>query len=144
MGPERSRLKATKSLGTQPMKIIFDQSAFHDHFELLKGSRLSLLTQDGKIIVFHTATFLDETVRMAESRVSPARRPEREWLNNQLSGRLSWSIALRRLKTSTFLRLCFGHQQGKEDEAAESNRCQGDETDGVTEHLYDKARTEVT
>jgi hypothetical protein len=40
--------------------------------------------------------------------------------------------------------LCFGHQQGKEDEAAESNRCQGDETDGVTEHLYDKARTEVT
>jgi hypothetical protein len=49
------------------MEIIFDQSAFHDHFELLKGSRLSQLTQDGKIIVFHTATFLDETVRMVES-----------------------------------------------------------------------------
>ena len=64
--------------------------------------------------------------------------------HNEFSGRLSRSIALRQLKASTFLRLCFGHQQGKEDESAESNRCQGDETDGVTEHLYDKARTEVT
>jgi len=71
-----SRLKATTSLGTQPMKIIFDQSAFHDHFELLKGSRLSQLTQDGKIIVFHTATFLDETVSMAES---ARRKLKQQW-----------------------------------------------------------------
>jgi hypothetical protein len=49
------------------MKIIFDQSAFHHHFELLKGSQLLQLTQDGKITVYHTATFLDETLRMADS-----------------------------------------------------------------------------
>ena len=48
------------------MKIIFDQSAFHHHLDLLKGSRLPQLTQDGKITVYHTATFLDETLRMAD------------------------------------------------------------------------------
>jgi hypothetical protein len=50
-----------------PMKIIFDQSAFHNDFKLLKGSRLLQLTQDGRITVYHTATFLDETLRMADS-----------------------------------------------------------------------------
>jgi hypothetical protein len=49
------------------MKIIFDQSAFHNHFDLLKSSRLLQLTQDGKITVYHTATFLDETLHMADS-----------------------------------------------------------------------------
>jgi hypothetical protein len=49
------------------MRIIFDQSAFHDHLDLLKCSRLLQLTQDGKITVHHTATFLDETLRMAYS-----------------------------------------------------------------------------
>ena len=49
------------------MKIIFDQSAFHDHLDLFKGSRLPQLTQDGKITVYHTATFLDETLRMGDS-----------------------------------------------------------------------------
>ena len=50
-----------------PLKIIFDQSAFHDHLDLLKSSRLPQLTQDGKITVYHTATFLDETLRMGDS-----------------------------------------------------------------------------
>jgi len=50
-----------------PMKIIFDQSAFHDHLDLLRGSRLLQLTQEGKIVGYHTATFLDETFRMAYS-----------------------------------------------------------------------------
>lgn len=49
------------------MKIIFDQSAFHYHLDLLKCSRLLQLTQHGKITVYHTATFLDETLRMADS-----------------------------------------------------------------------------
>jgi hypothetical protein len=49
------------------LKIIFDQSAFHDHLDLLKGSRLQHLTQDGKVTVCHTATFLDETLRMGDS-----------------------------------------------------------------------------
>ena len=49
------------------MKIIFDQSAFHDNFDLLKSSRLLKLTQDGKVTIYHTATFLDETLRMADS-----------------------------------------------------------------------------
>jgi hypothetical protein len=57
------------------LKIIFDQSAFHDHLDLLKGSRLPQLTQDGKITVYHTATFLDETLRMGDS--------AREKLNQQ-------------------------------------------------------------
>ena len=62
------------------MKIIFDQSAFHDHFDLLKGSRLLQLMQDGKIVVYHTATFLDETFRMADS-ARPGRKDKlkRQW-----------------------------------------------------------------
>jgi hypothetical protein len=49
------------------MKTIFDQSAFHDNLDLLKGSRLLELTRDCKITVYHTAEFLDETLRMAYS-----------------------------------------------------------------------------
>jgi len=49
------------------VKVVFDQSAFHDHLDLLKGSRLLQLTQDSKVTVYHTVTFLDETLRMADS-----------------------------------------------------------------------------
>ena len=49
------------------MKIIFDRSAFHDHLDLLKDSRLRQLTQDCKITIYHTVEFLDETLRMADS-----------------------------------------------------------------------------
>jgi hypothetical protein len=46
------------------MKIIFDRSAFHrKRFDLLKGSRLLELVSRGKILVYHTAVFLDETIR---------------------------------------------------------------------------------
>jgi hypothetical protein len=62
------------------MKIIFDQSAFHNQLDLLKGSRLLQLTQNGKITVYHTATFLDETLRMADS-ARPGRKDalKRQW-----------------------------------------------------------------
>jgi hypothetical protein len=50
------------------LKIIFDQSAFHNHLELLKGSQLPELTLDGKITVYHTATFLDEMLRVGYSK----------------------------------------------------------------------------
>ena len=58
------------------MKIIFDQSAFHDHLDVLEGSRLLQLTRDSKIIVFHTGTFLDETLRMADS---ARQKLKRQW-----------------------------------------------------------------
>ena len=63
---------------------------------------------------------------------------------SQLSDRLrSWSVILCGRRTNPFLRSRFGHQQGKEDEAADGDPGQGDETDGVTERLNNKARTEV-
>jgi hypothetical protein len=37
------------------MKVIFDRSAFHDHFDLLKGSPLLRLANEGKVLVYHTA-----------------------------------------------------------------------------------------
>jgi hypothetical protein len=50
------------------MKIIFDRSAFHrERFDLLKASHLSELVQVRKILIYHTAEFLDETLRMADS-----------------------------------------------------------------------------
>jgi hypothetical protein len=62
------------------MKVVFDQSAFHDHLDPLKGSQLLQLTLDGKITVYHTATFLDETLRMADS-ARPDRKDKlkRQW-----------------------------------------------------------------
>lgn len=52
------------------MKIIFDRSAFHgDSFDLLQGSsQLLQLIKQRKILVFHTAAFLEETLRMSRSR----------------------------------------------------------------------------
>jgi len=50
------------------MKVIFDRSAFHDHFDLLKDSRLPQLTQESKIIVCNTLQFLDETLHTADSK----------------------------------------------------------------------------
>jgi hypothetical protein len=41
------------------MKIIFDRSAFHDHFDLLKSSRLLELAGTCKILVYHTVVFLE-------------------------------------------------------------------------------------
>jgi hypothetical protein len=50
------------------MKIIFDRSASHgNRFDVLKGSRLSQLVQERKVLVYHTAVFLEETLRMARS-----------------------------------------------------------------------------
>ena len=50
------------------MKVIFDRSAFHgDRFDLLKGSRLSQSVQERKILICHTAVFLEETFRMIDS-----------------------------------------------------------------------------
>lgn len=60
------------------MKIIFDRSAFHEHFDLLKGSRLSQLTAESKIIVYHTAQFLDETLHIADSKRQD-RKDELKW-----------------------------------------------------------------
>jgi hypothetical protein len=51
-----------------PLKVIFDRSAFHgNRFDVLKGSRLSQLVKERKILVYHTADFLDETLHMADS-----------------------------------------------------------------------------
>jgi hypothetical protein len=62
------------------MKVIFDRSAFHDHFDLIEGSRLLELAGAGNILVYHTAVFLDETLRMASS-TRPGRKDElkRQW-----------------------------------------------------------------
>lgn len=45
------------------MKVIFDRSAFHDHFALLKGSPLLQLAKERKALVHHTAMFLEETLK---------------------------------------------------------------------------------
>jgi hypothetical protein len=45
------------------MKVIFDRSAFHDHFDLLRGSPLLLLANEHKVLVYHTAVFLEETLK---------------------------------------------------------------------------------
>jgi hypothetical protein len=47
-------------------------------------------------------------------------------------------------RTSAFGRLCFGHQPDKEYQATNGDAGQCDETSGVTEHLHEKTRTEVT
>ena len=47
---------------------------------------------------------------------------------SQLSDRLrSWSVTLCERRTNPFLRFRFGHQQGKEDEAADGYPGQGDD-----------------
>jgi hypothetical protein len=63
------------------VKIIFDRSAFHrDRFDLIKGSRLSQLTEEGRILVFHTVTFLEETLRMTRSGKQNAKAElKRQW-----------------------------------------------------------------
>ena len=38
-----------------------------NRFDVLKGSRLSQLVQERKVLVYHTAVFLEETLRMARS-----------------------------------------------------------------------------
>jgi hypothetical protein len=63
------------------MKIIFDRSAFHrERFDLLKSSRLLQLVQERKILVYHTAVFLDETLRTASSTKQVAKDElRRQW-----------------------------------------------------------------
>ena len=62
------------------MKVIFDRSAFHrERFDLLKGSHLSELVQEREILIYHTAEFLDETLRMADS----ARQDRKDELKRQ-------------------------------------------------------------
>jgi hypothetical protein len=85
------------------MKIIFDQSAFHYHFDPLKGSRLLELTHDGKITVYHTATFLDETLRMG------ARADRQDKLKRQ------WPF-LQSICNGGWFRLLFGQQGVCEEE----------------------------
>ena len=51
------------------MKVLFDRSAFHGNsFDLLANSPLPQLVQAREVLVFHTSVFLDETLRMAQSR----------------------------------------------------------------------------
>ena len=63
------------------MKIIFDRSAFHkESFNLLKDSQFLQLTGAGKIQVFHTTVFLDETIRMAKAKKKGAKDElKRQW-----------------------------------------------------------------
>ena len=63
------------------MKIIFDRSASHgNRFDVLKGSRLSQLVQERKVLVYHTAVFLEETLRMARSTKQGAKDElRRQW-----------------------------------------------------------------
>jgi hypothetical protein len=63
------------------VKIIFDRSAFHrNRFDLIKGSRLSQLTEEGKILVFHTTVFLEETIHMTRSGKQNAKAElKRQW-----------------------------------------------------------------
>lgn len=65
----------------RPLKVIFDRSAFHGaRFDLLAGSRLLRLVQAGKIVVFHTSVFLEETLRMAASKNDDAHAElRRQW-----------------------------------------------------------------
>jgi hypothetical protein len=59
------------------MKIIFDRCAFHgEDFDLLKDSPLLHLTQEGKLLIFHTTVFAEETLRMVrlENRKDELRR----------------------------------------------------------------------
>lgn len=57
------------------MKIIFDRSAFHgSRFDLLQRSRLLQLTKERKVLVFHTSVFIEETVRMRQSRNDELKR----------------------------------------------------------------------
>lgn len=57
------------------MKIIFDRSAFRgSRFDLLQRSRLLQLTKERKVLVFHTSVFIEETVRMRQSRNDELKR----------------------------------------------------------------------
>ena len=57
------------------MRIIFDRSAFHkERFDLLQGSPLLQLTKERKVLVFHTSVFIEETVRMCQSRNEELKR----------------------------------------------------------------------
>jgi hypothetical protein len=50
------------------MKIIFDRSALHRaSLDLFKGSPLIQLVNESKIIVYHTSTFIEETIRTVAS-----------------------------------------------------------------------------
>jgi len=75
-------LKVQEFLASQtpPLRIVFDRSALNNRFDLLKASRLEELTRDGKVEVFHTTTFLDETLRMANSnRQGRSEQLKTEW-----------------------------------------------------------------
>ena len=57
------------------MEIIFDRSAFHkERFDLLQGSSLLQMTKERKVLVFHTSVFIEETVRMCQSRNEELKR----------------------------------------------------------------------
>jgi hypothetical protein len=59
------------------MKIIFDRSAFHDHFDLLKGSPLLRLANERKVLVYHTGRFLEETLKRQGAKARDELR--RQW-----------------------------------------------------------------
>ena len=59
------------------MKVIFDRSAFHDHFDLLKGSPLLQLAKERKVLVHHTAMFLDQTLKRQGAKARDELR--RQW-----------------------------------------------------------------
>ena len=49
-------------MNSSPPRVIFDRSAFDQGYQALKNSRLKDLCRDGRIRVFHTPTFLEETI----------------------------------------------------------------------------------
>ncbi len=68
------------------MKIIFDRSAFHDHFDLLKGSPLLQLANERKVLVYHTAMFLEETLKRQGAKARDELRRQWSFLRSICNG----------------------------------------------------------
>ena len=63
LAPMRSGASKIRDMKPQPLRVIFDRSAFHGaRFRQLKDSRLKDLCRSGRMKVYHTPVFLNETI----------------------------------------------------------------------------------
>ena len=80
MNPLRSyspNRKKAQDMKSPPLRVIFDRSAFHgSRYQALKDSRLRDLCRRGRIEVFHTFVFINETIASVSAGERAADWPE--------------------------------------------------------------------